>query len=88
MRIAIIGCGLIGGKRAESLKGHEIVACADPSLGRAHALLLASRIGLAKDFTPNVADYWQRLQKRDGYRRAVEAENLASDRQGIPRRAY
>ncbi|MBN9007168.1 MAG: glutathione S-transferase family protein [Rhizobiales bacterium] len=59
---------------------------ADVSVG--YALLLASRIGLAKDFTPNVADYWQRLQKRDGYRRAVEAENLASDRQGIPRRVY
>ena len=59
---------------------------ADVSVG--YALLLASRIGLAKDFTPNVAAYWQRLQKRDGYRRAVEAENLASDRQGIPRRVY
>ena len=30
-------------------------------------LRLAENIGLSKDFGPNVAAYWQRLQARDGY---------------------
>ena len=38
---------------------------ADISVG--YALRLAENIGLAKDFGPNVAAYWQRLQARDGY---------------------
>ena len=57
---------------------------ADISVG--YALLLAQRIGLSKDFGPAVAAYWQRLQARDGFRRAVEAENLASDQQNVARR--
>jgi glutathione S-transferase len=57
---------------------------ADISVG--YALLLAERIGLSKDFGPAVAAYWQRLQARDGFRRAVEAENLASDQQNVARR--
>ena len=32
-----------------------------------YALRLAGNIGLAKDFGPNVAAYWARLQERDGY---------------------
>ena len=57
---------------------------ADISVG--YALLLAHRIGLSRDFGPAVAAYWQRLQIRDGFRRAVEAENLASDQQNVARR--
>ncbi|MDB5332801.1 MAG: iolG 3 [Phycisphaerales bacterium] len=38
MRISIIGCGLIGNKRAKALGGHALVACADPNLARAQAL--------------------------------------------------
>ena len=57
---------------------------ADISVG--YALLLAQRIGLSKDFGPAVAAYWRRLQARDGFRRAVEAENLASDQQNVARR--
>ena len=57
---------------------------ADISVG--YALLLAQRIGLSKDFGPGVAAYWQRLQARDGYRRAVEAENLAGEQQQVARR--
>ena len=57
---------------------------ADISVG--YALLLAQRIGLSRDFGPAVAAYWQRLQMRDGFRRAVEAENLASDQQNVARR--
>ena len=52
---------------------------ADISVG--YALLLADRIGLAKDFGPAVAAYWQRLQERDGFRRAVSAENVAGEAQ-------
>jgi glutathione S-transferase len=58
---------------------------ADISVG--YALLLAQRLGLSAQFGPAVAAYWQRLQQRDGYKRAVEAENLASDAQGLARRA-
>lgn len=58
---------------------------ADISVG--YALLLASRLKLSKDFTPRVAAYWERLKARDGYRRAVDAENRASDAQNVPRRA-
>jgi glutathione S-transferase len=52
---------------------------ADISVG--YALLLADRIGLAKDFGPAVAAYWQRLQARDGFRRAVSSENIAGEAQ-------
>ena len=54
---------------------------ADISVG--YALLLADRIGLAKDFGPAVAAYWQRLQARDGFRRAVDAENVAGETQKV-----
>jgi len=52
-----------------------------------YALRLASNLGLAKDFGPNVAAYWQRLQQRDGYRRALDAEDRASAVQQVPKRA-
>ncbi len=52
---------------------------ADISVG--YALLLAERIGLAKDFGPAVTAYWQRLQARDGFRRAVNAENVVGEQQ-------
>jgi len=57
---------------------------ADISVG--YALLLAHNIGLGKDFTPPVADYWQRLQSREAFRRAVAAETLAFEQQGIAAR--
>ncbi len=47
------------------------------------ALRLASSIGLAKDFGPNVAAYWRRLQQRDSYKRAVAAEQRAGVEQNI-----
>jgi glutathione S-transferase len=52
---------------------------ADISVG--YALLLAERIGLAKDFGPAVAAYWGRLQQRDGFCRAVKAEAIAGEQQ-------
>jgi glutathione S-transferase len=45
--------------------------------------LAAETIGLAKDFGPNVAAYWGRLQQRDGYKRAVAAEQRAGVEQNI-----
>jgi len=54
---------------------------ADISVG--YALLLADRIGLAKDFGPAVAAYWQRLQARDGFRQAVNAETAAGKAQNV-----
>ncbi len=42
-----------------------------------YALRLADNIGLARDFGPNVRAYWQRLQTRDGFKRAVAAEQRA-----------
>jgi hypothetical protein len=52
-----------------------------------YALLLAQRLGLSRDFGSAVAAYWRRLQARDGFRRAVEAENLAGDQQKVARRS-
>jgi len=52
------------------------------------ALRLAERIGLAKDFGANVAAYWGGLQQRDGYRRAVAAEDLAGKEQNVPAQSW
>src|SRR5258706_1511112 len=68
--------------KAETLAADRFTA-ADIVIG--YALRLAETIGLAKDFGPNVAAYWQRLQAREGYKRAVAAENLAGERQKVPR---
>jgi len=38
MKVAIVGCGLIGKKRADALAGAQLVACADTDLSRAQAL--------------------------------------------------
>ena len=43
MRVAIVGCGLIGHKRARSLGGHRLVATADANLGRAEELAAQHR---------------------------------------------
>jgi glutathione S-transferase len=48
-----------------------------------YALWLADRIGLGADFGPNVAAYWQCLQQRDGYKRALVAEDSEAERQKI-----
>ncbi len=42
MQVAIIGCGLIGRKRAASLEGGRLVLCCDPIEDRAKALTNAS----------------------------------------------
>ena len=58
---------------------------ADISVG--YALMLATRLKLHGDFPPAVAAYWMRLQQREGFKRAIEAQDRASDEQGLARRA-
>jgi glutathione S-transferase len=53
-----------------------------------YALRLAESIGLSRDFGPNVAIYWQRLKQRDGYRRAVAAEESAAEQQQVNRGVF
>ncbi|OPZ00578.1 glutathione S-transferase [Bradyrhizobium sacchari] len=57
---------------------------ADIAIG--FALRLAETTGLAKDFGPNVAAYWTRLQQRDGFKRAVAAEQKAGIEQNVASR--
>ncbi len=55
---------------------------ADISIG--YALLLAQHLGLADQFTPAVADYWQRLKQRPGYQRSQERQWAEARQQGVP----
>ncbi|MFZ5732144.1 MAG: glutathione S-transferase family protein [Pseudomonadota bacterium] len=68
----------------ETLCGGRFTA-ADISVG--YALMLATRLKLDPQFPPAVAAYWKRLQQRDGFKRALAAQDKASDEQGIARRA-
>jgi len=54
---------------------------ADVSVG--YALMLATNLGLNAQFTPAVAAYWQRLQQRDGFQKARQAEQTAAQAQGV-----
>ena len=54
---------------------------ADVSIG--YALLLAAKLGLDAQFTPEVAAYWARLSARPGYRRAQEAQRAALAAQNV-----
>jgi glutathione S-transferase len=55
---------------------------ADVSVG--YALLLAQHLGLSNAFTPAVQAYWQGLQRREGYQRAMQAQQSAATAQGVP----
>lgn len=48
-----------------------------------YALLLAQHLGLDAKFTPAVAAYWQRMQQRPAYQRAMVAQRQAAEQQGI-----
>ncbi|BAM86608.1 putative glutathione S-transferase [Bradyrhizobium oligotrophicum S58] len=65
---------------AAFLSGGRFTA-ADIVIG--YALRLADTLGLVRDFGPNVAAYWARLQQREGYQRARTAEQRAGEEQGI-----
>lgn len=54
---------------------------ADVSVG--YALLLAGHIGFAGQFTPSVLAYWQRLQARPAFARAMAAQHAAALEQGV-----
>jgi len=68
---------------AETLCAGRFTA-ADIVIG--YALRLAETLGLDVDFGPNVAAYWQRLQQRDSFQRAVAAELRAGEEQKVARR--
>ncbi|MDZ5455874.1 glutathione S-transferase family protein [Azohydromonas lata] len=55
---------------------------ADVSVG--YALLLAQHLGLSDAFTPAVRAYWQALQHREGYQRAMRSQHEAAVMQGVP----
>jgi glutathione S-transferase len=54
---------------------------ADVSVG--YALLLAQALGLSERFTPPVQAYWQRLQEREAFARAIQAQHAAAVAQGV-----
>lgn len=54
---------------------------ADISVG--YALLLAQSIGLKGRLPPEAVDYWARMSDRDGYRRALAAQDRAAVEQGV-----
>jgi glutathione S-transferase len=60
----------------------ERFTAADVSVG--YALLLAQHLGLHERFTPAVQAYWQRLQLRAGYLRAMAAQERAAIAQHVP----
>ena len=80
--------GRLRAVEAAAAKGETLCAgrftAADIVIG--FALRLAESTGLAKDFGPNVAAYWARLQEREGYRRAVVAERRAGVEQNVAAR--
>ncbi|MEK9720206.1 MAG: glutathione S-transferase family protein [Quisquiliibacterium sp.] len=55
---------------------------ADISVG--YALMLAGYLGLAQQFKPKVAAYWEALQEREGFKRAISAQHQAALAQGVP----
>ena len=55
---------------------------ADVSVG--YALMLATHLGLAPQFPEAVGRYWDRLQQRPAFQRALQAQHLAAIDQGVP----
>lgn len=56
MKVAIVGCGLIGRKRADALAGAQLVACADRDLARAQALAARSGARASADWREVIPD--------------------------------
>jgi len=57
---------------------------ADVAVG--YALMLAELLELHAKFTPAVAAYWQRLRTREGFTRALRAQERAAVAQGVSTR--
>ena len=53
------------------------------SVSVGYALLLAQHLGLDERFEPALQRYWLQLQRRDGYRRAMESQLAAATAQGV-----
>jgi len=64
-------------KAAATMTGERYV-CADrftmADISFSYALLLATTLGLENDFPEKLVPYWQRLQQREGFKRALRAE--------------
>lgn len=60
--IAIVGCGLIGEKRAKSLREARVVTCVDRDMARARRL----------------ADFWQDCNATDGWIAAIDNPNVSA----------
>ena len=75
-------------RAVEAAVAHNEYLCAgrftaaDVAVG--YALLLAQHLGLAAQFGPATQAYWQRLQARPGYQRAMAAQTRAAEEQGVP----
>lgn len=54
---------------------------ADVSVG--YALMLGSYLAMDASYPPEVAAYWRRLQQRDGFQRALAAQDRAAKAQGV-----
>lgn len=70
----------------EPLLGAQPYLCgrftaADVSVG--YALMLAGHLGLSLQFRPAVAAYWERLQSRDAFQRALQSQTQSALAQGI-----
>ena len=55
---------------------------ADVAVG--YALMLAGHLGLDAQFPPDVVAYWQRLQVRPAFQRAMAIQHQAAITQGVP----
>lgn len=54
---------------------------ADVSVG--YALMLANYLDLSSRFTPAVTAYWERLEERQAFKRALDAQRNAALKQGV-----
>ena len=68
------------------LAAHEFLCArrftaADVAVG--YALMLAELLGMHERFTSSTAQYWQRLKARDGFVRAMAAQDVAAREQGV-----
>ena len=49
----------------------------------AYALMLAENLNMENEFGPNIRAYWERVQQRDAFKRALESQEEAATAQGI-----
>jgi glutathione S-transferase len=68
-------------KAAASMSGERYV-CAErftmADISFSYSLLLATTLGLQNEFPPKLLPYWEGLQQRDGFKRALRAEKQPS----------